>query len=356
MQSSVIKCNAPARCVALDAYPRLPLARYPTPLQPLPRLSQALRRPVYIKRDDLGGPMLGGNKVRKLEYLMAEAQALGARKVVTFGGLQSNHARLTAAAARLCGMQPHLFYFERRPTRLAGNLVLNHLLGARMYFVPIGGGGDANLTLETTNRLVRWLARLRLGPHYFIPAGGHSWRGCLGYVRAALEIDQEARAMGIHDSWLIMAAGTGGTLAGLLAGLTLCGSGLKLLAIDVGRLWKGFPASIARMAGELCARLGEPHRFDPDQVPLIEDIYVGQRYGLPTAAGMQACCQLARLEGIILDPIYTGKAMAGTLDLAGRGELGDDRPIIFLHTGGLPGLFAHADALAGLGSIDLDQE
>ncbi len=330
----------------LESFPRLPLAKYPTPLEPLARLSNVLGRPIYIKRDDLPGPALGGNKVRKLEYLMAQAQAQGARAVVTFGGLQSNHARLTAAAARRCGMEPHLFYFEGRPSLLTGNLLINELLGAKMYFFPIGGGGDGRMTLETTNRLVRWLARLRLGRHYFIPVGGHSWRGCLGYVRAALELDEQARALGIGDSWLVVAAGTGGTLAGLLAGLTLCGSSLRAVGIDVGKLWKGFPASIARLAGELCTRLGQPHHFSASEVPLIEATYVGQRYGVLSTEGNAAVRRLARLEGIMLDPIYTGKAFAGLLDLAERGQLGRDEPIIFLHTGGLPALFAHAEALA----------
>jgi 1-aminocyclopropane-1-carboxylate deaminase/D-cysteine desulfhydrase-like pyridoxal-dependent ACC family enzyme len=329
----------------LDAYPCLSMADYPTPLEPLPRLSQALERQVYIKRDDLCGRPPGGNKVRKLEYLMAEAQSLGLRKVVTFGGLQSNHACLTAAAARRCGMEPHLFYFERRPQELRGNLWLNHLLGAHMHFIPIGGGGDGSMTLEATNWLVHWVARLRVGRHYFIPAGGHSWRGCLGYVRAALELDEQARGLGIDDVWLVLAAGTGGTLAGLMAGLRLCGSSLRPLGIDVGRLWKGFPRSIAGLANELCTCLGQPGAFEAGGVPLIESRYVGERYGVPSRAGTAAAQRLARLEGIILDPIYTGKAFAGLLDLVESGQLGRDEPVIFLHTGGLAGLFAHPEAM-----------
>ncbi len=324
----------------LDTFPRIPLGHYPTPLEHLPRLSAALRRPVYLKRDDLPGPALGGNKARKLEYLMAAARSSGARRVVSFGGLQSNHVRMTAAAARMCGMEPHLFLFGRRPRRLEGNLLLNELLGARMYFVPLPQGGEPSLTLERSIWLVRLLAALRVGRHAFIPMGGHSWLGALGYVRAAAELDAQARALGLGDAWLITAAGTGGTLAGLLAGLALCGSALRPLGIDVGRLWRGFPASIARLAGEVCARLGQPRAFDPAALPLVERAFVGPRYGAPSPEGTAAIRRLALLEGVILDPIYTGKAFAGLLDLAERGALGRNAPIIFLHTGGAPGLFA----------------
>ncbi len=301
-------------------------------------MSKALRRPIYIKRDDLPGPALGGNKARKLEYLMAAAQRSRMRKVVTFGGLQSNHARMTAAAARQCGMEPHLFFFDRRPTELTGNLVLNEILGAHMHFFPFGNSGG--MTLERANRLVRLLAWLRLGPNYFIPVGGHSWRGALGYVRAALELDEQARALDLYHAYVVMAVGTGGTLAGLMAGLDLCGSGLRLQGIDVGKLWRGLPDSIAQQASELCRRLGQRRYFAPAEVPLIEQTYVGHRYGVPSAAGTAAIKRLAYLEGIILDPIYTGKAFAGLLDLVERGRLGRNEPIIFLHSGGAPGIFA----------------
>jgi D-cysteine desulfhydrase family pyridoxal phosphate-dependent enzyme len=332
----------------LDEIPRLPLANYPTPLQHLPRLSQELNRKIYIKRDDELGPGLGGNKTRKLEYLMADAQRRGARRVVTFGGLQSNHARLTAAAARKCGMEPHLFYFEQRPSRMYGNLLINQLTGARMHFIPFGGSGDGGMSLETAIRLVHLVAWATVGPHYYIPVGGHSWLGCLGYVRAAAEIDRQARDLGIENAYLLLAAGSGGTLAGLMAGLWLIDSNLKPLGIDVGKLWKGFPISIAQLATNLCSRLGKPHRFTPTQVPLIENIYVGQGYAIPSMQCMSAIARLARLEGILLDPVYTSKAFAGMLDLLKKGKLGRDHPVIFLHTGGLPGIFAFQDQFTGL--------
>ncbi len=323
----------------LDSIPRLPLAEYPTLLEFLPRLSQKEGQPIYIKREDGIGPGMGGNKTRKLEYLLADALQRKKRKVVTFGGLQSNHARLTAAAACKLGLEPHLFYFERRPPRLTGNLLLNQLLGAQMHFIPLGGG-SGGMTLEQTIRLVRLVAWARLGPHYFIPVGGHNALGCLGYVRAALEIDAQARQMEIGDAWLVVAAGSGGTLAGLMAGLALAKSPLRLVGIDVGKLWKAFPASIAALAEEICERLGRPHTFQAGHVPLIEGRYVGPGYARPTPECQAAIRVLARAEGILLDPVYTGKAFAGLLDLVRRKELGGNEPVIFLHTGGAPALFA----------------
>ena len=329
----------------LDAYARVRLAEYPTPLEHLPNLSQELGRHVFVKRDDDIGPGMGGNKTRKLEYLLADAQTRGAERVVTFGGVQSNHARITAAAARRSGMEPHLFYFQHRPERFTGNLLLNQLMGAKMHFVPFGGGSSGTMTLETTIRLVHLMARLRVGRHYFIPVGGHSWQGCLGYVQAAIEIHDQAQALGIGDAWLVAAVGTGGTLAGLLAGLTVLGSSLHPLGIDVGKLWKAMPDSIARVASELCERLGHSHTFIADQVPCIEGTYVGEAYAMPTEECSAAVRRLAQMEGLLLDPVYTGKAFAGLLDLASKNQLGRDEPIIFLHTGGMPGLFAFRESL-----------
>jgi D-cysteine desulfhydrase len=321
----------------LDAHPRVVLGETPTSLQPLRRLSAELGRPLFVKRDDLLGPALGGNKTRKLEYLMAEARQQGAKKVVTFGGLQSNHARLTAAAARLLGLEAHLLYFERRPKALTGNLRLNELLGARMHFFPLSSTRPRPRSLESTIRLARLLARLRVGPHYFIPVGGHTATGALGYVRAAVEIDEQARGLGIADARLVVAAGSGGTLAGLLAGLRLVGSRLRPLGIDVGKLWRDFPASVAHLCSEVCERLGEPQSFAPADVPLVEGTYVGEAYGHPSVAGSAALQRLARVEGILLDPVYTAKAFAGLLGEARR--FGND-PVVFLHTGGVPALFA----------------
>jgi D-cysteine desulfhydrase len=322
----------------LAGYRRYPLAEYPTPLESLPRLSASIGRRIYIKRDDSLGPGLGGNKTRKLEYLLADALTDGHRSVVTFGGMQSNHTRITTAAARRCGLKPHLFFFEARPPRLTGNLLINQRLEAEMHFFPLGGGGG--MSLETTIRLVRWLARLRLTRHYFIPVGGHSALGALGYVRAALEIDEQVAALGLKKPHLALAAGTGSTLGGLMVGLRLIGSTIQLLGIDVGKLWRGFPTSIAHLANEIYRLLGRKGGFGPEDVPLIEERYVGAGYAQPSTGGIQAIQLLARQEGILLDPIYTGKAFAGLLDLVSKEKLPEDAELIFLHTGGLPGLFA----------------
>jgi len=246
-------------------------------------------------------------------------------------------------------MESHLFYFENRPKILTGNLLVNQLLGAKMHFIPLGSGGNG-MTIETTIRLVKLVSWLMVGHNYFIPVGGHNWLGCLGYVRAALEIDQQACQLGIDNAHLILAAGSGGTLSGLIAGLALCDSKLRLLGIDVGKLWKAFPVSIASLAEDICARLDNPLQFTARQVPLIESIYVGDKYGDPSADGLSAIQKLARLEGILLDPVYTAKAFAGMLSEMEKGRFGKSDPVIFLHTGGLPALFAFDAGELGLNS------
>src|SRR3990172_4401118 len=300
----------PSIHATLNSVPRIALASYPTPLEHLPRLSKELGREIYIKRDDVIGPAMGGKKTRKLEYLLAEAQRRGAKKIVTFGGLQSNHARLTAAACAALGLESHLFYFAKKPATWEGNLLINDLVGSYRHFIPFGGNNTQDLTLERIIRLVKIVATLRLGAHYFIPVGGHNWLGCLGYVRAALEIDEQAQAMKIEKARIVLAVGTGGTLAGLLAGLTLIDSPLKLLGIDIGKLWKGFPKSIAHLVNEICDHLGRDvsmkrlYEFTSNDVPMIENRYVGQGYAIPNESTMNAIRKLASLEGIILDPIY----------------------------------------------------
>ena len=324
---------------ALDRLPRVALGACPTPLVPLERLSRELGRPVLLKRDDILGPAGGGNKTRKLEYLLAEALAQGATRVVTVGGVQSNHARLTAAAARMLGLEPHLLLLGTPPDAATGNLRLMQLLGATLHFIPPGPMGSRPCGFDELDEHVRRLAAERVGRHYHVPMGGSNGLGALGYVRAALEIEVQAHEAGVADAWVVLAAGTGGTFAGLLAGLRLVGSELRPLGIDIGSFWDDFPALVHRIANDACRLLGAGLDLEPDEVPLVESAYVGLGYGVPTPEGQEAARRLARSEGLLLDPTYTAKAFAALLDLHAGHRLGTDEPLIFWHTGGLPGLF-----------------
>jgi D-cysteine desulfhydrase family pyridoxal phosphate-dependent enzyme len=333
----------------LDRFPRVALGHLPTPLEPLTRLTAALGGPrLWVKRDDVLGPGTGGNKTRKLEYLFGAALAEGAQAVATFGGLQSNFARQMAAGARKLGLDAHCFYFEPRPNALTGNLFLAQLLGAHLHFLPLGGG-EAARSLAQTTRLVRWVVRLNpacFGRRvYFMPVGGHSPAGVLGYVGAAAELETQLAARGVAAATLVTAAGTGGTLAGLLAGLHLLGSRHQVLGIDVGRLWTGFAGCIADLASAACERLGRPHTFRPGDIPIIESDYVGAGYARPTTESLEAIRLLARETGLVLDPVYTAKAMAGLLDQARRGRWSEGEHVVFLHTGGGPALWAFEEAL-----------
>ncbi|MGQ0603000.1 MAG: D-cysteine desulfhydrase family protein [Anaerolineales bacterium] len=336
----------------LSHFSRVSLGQFPTPLEPSPNLTRALNGPtLWVKRDDAVGPALGGNKTRKLEFLFGAAQADGAEIVATFGGLQSNFARQMCAAARTLGMQPACYYFSRRPARLTGNLLLNHLMDARLHFIPFGenNSGQPSLTLERATQLVQWIVRLtpsHWGQRvYFMPVGGHSAIGCLGYVLAAQEIAGQLREHGIPRATIVTAAGTGGTLAGFLAGFHLLESEHAVLGIDVGKLWRGFPGSIAALASELCGRLGQPHTFAANDVPIIEGTYVGRGYAQPTPEAVAAIRRVAQTEGLLLDPVYSSKAMAGLIDLVQRGRWQRNEHVVFLHTGGLPALWAYADDL-----------
>ncbi len=334
----------------LRRYPHLEFGDLPTPLEPLEMLSQQLKGPqLWVKRDDEYGPGMGGNKGRKLAYLMAKALAEGKNKIVTFGGLQSNHARMTAAACASLGLEAHLFFFQKRPDRLDGNLLLDRLFGARMHFLPFGGGSSGSMSIEMTNRLVKLVANAWTGfGTYFIPVGGHNVTGALGYLQAALEIQKQVNDLGLDAErvTVVTACGTGGTLAGLMAGFALIESPVKVLGIDIGKLWKGFPASIARLATKLCQVFEGQIQFRPDQVPLKEGTYAGDGYARYDPGTGRAIRLLARSEGIILDPVYTGKAFAGLLDLIDKRQFGLDDVVIFLHSGGAPGLWAFTEALA----------
>jgi D-cysteine desulfhydrase len=280
--------------------------------------------------------------VRKLEFLMGEALSKGAKKVVTFGGVHSNHVRQTASAARKLGLEPILFILGKRPEEYKGNLLLDRLYGAELKFVDLGEAGG-RMTIETADKLMRAMARLfpSVGwrKTYIIPVGGHSPVGCLGYVNAAFELAQQAEERNLKVDYVVTAVGTGGTMAGLMAGFRLLGAGTKVIGVDVGRLWKGFRGSIAHITAQVAELLGEKVPFREEDVLLYED-YVGEAYAHPTPECWEAIRLLARKEGLVLDPIYTGKAMAGLIDLIRKGVLKEGETVVFLHTGGSPSLYA----------------
>ena len=336
----------------LERFPRVRMAHLPSAVEPLKNLSSYLGGPrIFVKRDDQIGLGIGGNKTRKLEFLLGDAMAQGKSKVVTFGGLQSNHARQTAAAARKVGLEPILFLFGEDPGVYPGNLLLDLLAGATIHFTPMETGTERlEEAIERMRQMALSFPDVSEDDTYIIPVGGGSPVGLLGYVNAALEIQRQADAMGLRFDYVVVAAGTGGTLSGLMAGFRVLGSPTRVVWIDVGALWIDFRDSVAAVATRT-ARLVDPDvAFTSAEVILYTD-YVGKGYAIPSDAGVEAIKLLARHEGIFVDPVYTGKAMAGMIDLIRRGTFDKDETVLFLHTGGLPALFAQGDLiLRALGS------
>lgn len=310
---------------------RLSLATLPTPLHRLERLSEALRAEVWIKRDDLTGFAMGGNKVRKAEYLLADALAQGADIVLTAGAVQSNHARVIAAAARCLGLECHLFLSGEEPAQPTGNLLLDRLADAQVHFVPTSHERAA--AMETFAAQARAASR----KPYLIPLGGSNAVGAQGYAAGFQELEAQLRDLPPKPTHLIFATSSGGTYAGLLVGKYLTGSTVELLGIRVDDD-PDPEVVICAVASELTAMHQKEIRFPVDQVPMNAD-YVGAGYGVPTEAGTAAMRQLWQTEGILLDPVYTGKAMAGLIGLARQGAFITGARVIFLHTGGAPGVF-----------------
>lgn len=323
----------------LDAFPRIPMAYSPTPLEPMIRLGEALGiRNLWIKRDDLTGLAAGGNKARKLEYLIADALEKGCDHVVTTGGRQSNHCRMTAAAAARTGLGCSLVFGDADPGNRAGNLLLDELLGAEMVFL-----GESNLA-EMSEGVEREMERLRARGKkpYAIPIGGSTPLGELGYVTAAREFAEQSA--GLNLDTVVLAVGSAGTSAGLLLGLKMFCPGVRLVGVSVSRSLPRLGSLISDMANEIAEMLEVETRVAPDDYD-ITDAFVGPRYGVASAPGLEAVELTARKEGILLDPVYTGKAMAGLIGLAREKRFDGAEGVVFWHTGGLPALFAFEEDL-----------
>jgi L-cysteate sulfo-lyase len=327
----------------LARFPRLGLAQLPTPLEPLPRLSAHLGGPaIWVKRDDTTGLGFGGNKLRKLDYVLHEALALGADTLVSGGVVQSNSQRQVAAVAAKLGLACHLAVFHGRVPetspfyRRSGNALLNQLFGAHLHDAP--WTGDRNEAIERLAHELRAQGR-RV---FVVPYGVSSALGAVGYMSAVAEIAWQARARAMEPSAIVHASGSGGTQAGLVLGASLALPDTRVIGIDVD----GEPEQVrGRVAG--CLKEGAGHAGLPFTDADIEIVPrpAGSRYGVPDAETMEAMRLTASLEGLILDPVYSAKAMAGLIGLVRSGRWKADEQIVFLHSGGTPALFAYADML-----------
>ena len=329
---------------ALAKQPRLRLAQLPTPLHDAVRLRQALGGParcprILIKRDDLTALGLGGNKARKLEYLVADAQARGATTLITTGAVQSNHARMTAAAACVAGMRCVLVLTSTTSEpALAGNLLLNRLYGATVRLVP---AIDPMLAVGQDEAVVAAVVAEEESfgrTPYVIPVGGSSGIGVFGYLGGTTELVEQLSQMGVTPSRLYYASGSRGTQAGLTLGAILCAAPYRVYGVAVSA---GEPEKIERakrIANEAATRLDLPERLElPDLI--TDQSFIGDGYGIPTEGGLEAIALVAQSEAILLDPCYTSKAMAALVHHVRSGELGAADTVVFLHTGGMPALF-----------------
>ncbi|HET9480793.1 MAG TPA: D-cysteine desulfhydrase family protein [Candidatus Polarisedimenticolia bacterium] len=323
---------------------RLRLAHLPTPLEEAARFAADLGGArVWIKRDDCTGLAFGGNKARKLEYLMAAAAAAGADVVVTFGGVQSNHTRSTAAAARRLGMGCHLILAGSLPGEATGNLLLDRVLGATLTFLGLSPAELTPARVQDAFDAVCGDLRGEARRPFVIGPGGSTPLGALAYATAFDELMSQAREAGARVTELVVAFGTGGTLAGLVLGNVLAGRPVRVTGISVAP--PGMPESLgvppvdALVAGA-ASLIGREAPLAPGDIRVLYD-YSGPSYAAPTPGGLEAIHRLARTEGIFLEPVYTGKAMAGLADLCRRGAFARDAGVVFVHTGGTPALFAY---------------
>src|SRR5437899_4235035 len=312
------------------AVPRLRFAHLPTPVETLPRLSEALGGPLLlIKRDDQTGLAFGGNKTRKLEFLVAEAREQGAKTLISGGALQSNHCRQTAAAAARFGFPCILVLTGDKPQQASGNLLLDQLFGAEIVYVADRKDRDRILQ-ETFDRATKE----RSNP-YLVPYGGSNATGALGYAFAMKElIDQNVSA-----DWIVFATSSGGTHAGLLLGQRIFGFSGRILGISVDESEEWLKTEVSQLASATSEKVGDRIEFRPADV-LVNANFCGPGYGVVTEREREAMRLFASCEGLLLDPVYTGRAAAGMIDLIRTGFFKTDETVLFLHTGGQPALFA----------------
>lgn len=320
----------------MKTIPRLRFAHLPTPIEMLPRLSAELAGPnLLVKRDDLTGLGFGGNKIRKLEFLLAEAQSHGAKTIITSGAVQSNHCRQTAAACAHLGLNCQLVLSGDKPPMATGNLLLDYLFNAKLIWTSLEER-DAMVQKTFQNA---WEAGQR---PYLIPYGGSNTTGATGYVFALKEIlDQDCQ-----PDWIVFASSSSGTQAGLVAGARLFGYKGKVLGISVDEKEAELKAKVASLANDTADSLGEKIDLTPEEI-LVCANYLGGGYGIMGTPEVEAIRLCARMEGLLLDPVYTGRAAAGLIDLIRKGYFKPDETVLFWHTGGTPALFSEKYASLG---------
>ncbi len=326
--------------MTLEDFPRVRLGHWPTPLEPMKGLARRLgAQRLYIKRDDCTGLATGGSKTRKLEFLVGEAVRDGADTLLTCGAVQSNHVRQTAAAAAFAGLQCEAILEERvkdapQEYQESGNVFLDKLFGIELH--RVSGGTAMGAALESlASKVVE-----RGGKPYVIPGGGSNALGSLGYVDCALELQRQCEAMGLRKPHLVHATGSAGTQAGLLAGIHALGLQWPVTGIGVRALRDVQETRVHELASQVLDLLGV-ERSLPRAKVVADDRFIGAGYGVPTDAMVEAVQMLARTEGILVDPVYTGKGVAGLLAMVRAGSFEPDEDVIFVHTGGSAGLFGY---------------
>ena len=337
----------PSPLAGIAHFPRARLGHAPTPLDPAPSLGAALGIDLRIKRDDCTGLAFGGNKVRQLEFHLGAAQAQGADTVLVTGAVQSNLVRIAAAGARRLGMEAHIQLEERVDGasdlyRASGNLLLDRMFGATLH--PFPAGEDEAAADAALERRAKALAAEGRRPYVIHSAPGHPPLGGLGYVVAAEEVMEQARALGIEFDAAVCASGSALTHAGTLVGLRALGEAVPVLGICVRRDAERQGDRVARVAAALAAMIGRPAAFDAGEVAVCDAVH-SPGYGRLNDAVREAMAMAARHEGLLLDPVYTGKAMAGLIAHVRSGRIAAGSRVLFMHTGGQPAIFAYGDRL-----------
>lgn len=336
-----------------DKIPRIKLANLPTKLEPMKKLTEILDGPqLLIKRDDETGLAFGGNKVRKLEFIIADALAKKADIVITSGAVQTNHGRLTAAATVKAGLKPVLVLTNEEPDKYEGNLLVDYLLGAEIHFVGVEHADFKERHRQSRIKGEEKVAELKahyesLGKKVFVvPRGGRSIQGTLGYVLGSLEIYEQIICSQTKLDYIVTGVGSTSTFGGLILGNKLFNTGIKIIGISVSRKAEEIKDLIIEQVEETIEHFGLNVQISREEI-LVHDAYVGDGYAVPTAAGIEAIKLLGKTESVFLDHIYTGKAMAGLIDLVKRGYFTNEDSVAFLHTGGNPALFSLDEKILG---------